>query len=42
MEQYAREMVEKQEINKIDAVSGATIAYDQFTEAVIEALGTAK
>jgi major membrane immunogen (membrane-anchored lipoprotein) len=42
MEQYAHELVEKQEINKIDAVSGATIAYDQFTEAVIEALGAAK
>jgi major membrane immunogen (membrane-anchored lipoprotein) len=42
MEQYARELVEKQEINKIDAVSGATIAYDQFTEAVVEVLGAAK
>jgi major membrane immunogen (membrane-anchored lipoprotein) len=40
MDQYARELVEKQELNKIDSVSGATIAYDQFTEAVIEALGT--
>jgi major membrane immunogen (membrane-anchored lipoprotein) len=42
MEQYARELVEKKELNKIDAVSGATIAYDQFTEAVIEALGAAR
>ncbi|MDR3338044.1 MAG: FMN-binding protein [Treponema sp.] len=42
MDQYARDLVEKQALNKIDAVSGATIAYNQFTEAVSEALGKAK
>jgi major membrane immunogen (membrane-anchored lipoprotein) len=38
MEQYAREYIAKQELEKIDAVSGATIAYDQFLEAAGEAL----
>jgi major membrane immunogen (membrane-anchored lipoprotein) len=42
MNQYARDLTEKQKLGKIDMVSGATIAYDQFTEAVIDALGTAK
>jgi major membrane immunogen (membrane-anchored lipoprotein) len=39
MDQYAHDLVEKQALNKIDAVSGATIAYNQFTEAVVDALG---
>ena len=42
MEQYALDFVEKQELNKIDAVSGATIAHNQFTEAADDALKTAK
>jgi major membrane immunogen (membrane-anchored lipoprotein) len=42
MEQYARDFVETQELNKIDTVSGATIAHDQFTEAADNALKTAK
>jgi major membrane immunogen (membrane-anchored lipoprotein) len=42
MEQYARVFVEKQSLDKLDAVSGATIAYNQFAEAVDKALDTAK
>jgi major membrane immunogen (membrane-anchored lipoprotein) len=42
MDQYARELVEKQNLNKIDAVSGATIAYNQFLEAADYALTGAK
>jgi major membrane immunogen (membrane-anchored lipoprotein) len=42
MEQYARAFVEKQRVDKIDAVSGATIAYNQFAEAVDKALEAAK
>jgi major membrane immunogen (membrane-anchored lipoprotein) len=42
MEQYAREYVEKQRLKDIDAVSGATIAYDQFNEAVGYALEQAR
>jgi major membrane immunogen (membrane-anchored lipoprotein) len=38
MEQYAKEYIAKQELEKIDAVSGATIAYNQFLEAAGEAL----
>jgi major membrane immunogen (membrane-anchored lipoprotein) len=42
MEQYAREYVEKQRLRDIDAVSGATIAYGQFNEAVEYALEKAR
>jgi major membrane immunogen (membrane-anchored lipoprotein) len=42
MEQYAREYVEKQRLRDIDAVSGATIAYNQFNEAVDYALEDAR
>jgi major membrane immunogen (membrane-anchored lipoprotein) len=42
MEQYAREYVEKQRLRDIDAVSGATIAYGQFNEAVDYALEKAR
>jgi major membrane immunogen (membrane-anchored lipoprotein) len=38
MDEYARSLVETQSVNDIDAISGATIAYDQFTEAVSAAL----
>jgi major membrane immunogen (membrane-anchored lipoprotein) len=41
MAQYARDLTEKQRLRDIDAVSGATIAYNQFIEAVENALETA-
>lgn len=42
MEQYARQLVEVQRPEDVDAVSGATISYDQFNEAVSDALEEAK
>ncbi|MDR3334498.1 MAG: FMN-binding protein [Treponema sp.] len=42
MEDYVRQYRETWDINKIDAVSGATIAYNQFVEAVEKALAQAK
>ncbi|MDR2020641.1 MAG: FMN-binding protein [Treponema sp.] len=42
MDQYARDLTEKQRLKDIDTVSGATIAYNQFTEAVENALETAR
>jgi major membrane immunogen (membrane-anchored lipoprotein) len=42
METYARELVEKKRLDRVDAVSGATIAYNQFNEAVLSALVNAK
>ena len=42
MEQYARQFVEVQGPEDVDAVSGATISYDQFQEAVSNALEEAK
>ncbi|MDR1438823.1 MAG: FMN-binding protein [Clostridiales bacterium] len=41
MKQYARQLVETQRLEDVDAVSGATIAYEQFGEAVANALGEA-
>jgi major membrane immunogen (membrane-anchored lipoprotein) len=41
MEQYARQYVEVQQLSDVDAVSGATIAYNQFIEAVEDALAQA-
>ncbi|MDR2343893.1 MAG: FMN-binding protein [Spirochaetaceae bacterium] len=38
MEQYARSYRESGDLKKVDAISGATIAFDQFTEAVELAL----
>jgi major membrane immunogen (membrane-anchored lipoprotein) len=38
METYAARYVEKQDLKYVDAVSGATNSYDQFIEAVEEAL----
>ncbi|MDR2393192.1 MAG: FMN-binding protein [Treponema sp.] len=38
MERYAVQYVEVQDLKKVDAVSGATIAYHQFIEAVEQAL----
>jgi major membrane immunogen (membrane-anchored lipoprotein) len=42
MAQYARQYQETGDIKKVDAVSGATIAYNQFLEAVENALEKAK
>lgn len=42
MTQYARELVEVQKLEDVDAVSGATIAYNQFVEAAKKALEEAK
>jgi major membrane immunogen (membrane-anchored lipoprotein) len=42
MEQYAKDYVEKQRLKDIDAISGATISYDQFNEAVEYALENAR
>jgi major membrane immunogen (membrane-anchored lipoprotein) len=42
MEQYARDLSQSGSLKDVQAVSGATIAYDQFMEAVEEALETAK
>jgi major membrane immunogen (membrane-anchored lipoprotein) len=42
MERYAAQFVEVQDLKKLDAVSGATIAYNQFIEAVEQALEKAR
>lgn len=42
MQQYAQELVKVQKPEEVDAVSGATIAYGQFTDAVKDALVQAK
>jgi major membrane immunogen (membrane-anchored lipoprotein) len=42
MAQYARQYQETGDLKKVDAVSGATIAYNQFFEAVENALEQAK
>ncbi|MDR1914474.1 MAG: FMN-binding protein [Clostridiales bacterium] len=42
MKQYAEGLVAPGSLDDIDAISGATIAYDQFTEAVKDALTQAK
>jgi major membrane immunogen (membrane-anchored lipoprotein) len=42
MEQYARTYQETGDLRKVEAVSGATIAFDQFNEAVELALEGAK
>jgi major membrane immunogen (membrane-anchored lipoprotein) len=38
MESYAAQYVEKQNLKSVDAISGATNSYNQFIEAVEEAL----
>ncbi|MDR1510751.1 MAG: FMN-binding protein, partial [Synergistaceae bacterium] len=38
MEQYARQYAEAGDLAGVDAVTGATISYDQFVEAVEDAL----
>lgn len=42
MKQYAQKLVEVQKLKDVDAISGATISYNQFTEAVNDALDKAK
>jgi major membrane immunogen (membrane-anchored lipoprotein) len=42
MEQYAARYRETGDLGKVEAVSGATIAFDQFNEAVEQALEKAK
>lgn len=42
MQQYARQLVEAQKLEDVDAISGATIAYNQFSEAVLDALEEAQ
>lgn len=39
---YPAKLVETQNVDKIDAVSGATVSYNQFAEAVKKALEKAK
>ena len=39
--QYAKKLLETQELNKVDGVSGATVSYKQFFEAAQDALGQA-
>ncbi|MFV0412880.1 MAG: FMN-binding protein [Oscillospiraceae bacterium] len=42
MAQYAQSLVEAQKLENVDAISGATIAFNQFSEAVNDALDSAK
>ncbi len=42
MEQYAEKLIEVQKLKEVDVIAGATISYDQFTEAVNNALEEAK
>ncbi|MDR2633893.1 MAG: FMN-binding protein [Treponema sp.] len=42
MERYAAQYVEVQDLKQLDAISGATIAYNQFIEAVEQALEKAR
>lgn len=41
MKVYARKLVEVQDLDRVDAISGATISHDQFTEAAAQALEAA-
>ena len=40
--EYARQLVETQSLDKVDAISGATISYNQFVETVNKAIDEAK
>ena len=42
MDAYAAQFVETGDIEAVEAISGATIAYNQFTEALSEALEAAR
>lgn len=39
---YAAQLIAAQDLGKVDAVSGATVSYEQFSEAVLAALDQAK
>jgi major membrane immunogen (membrane-anchored lipoprotein) len=41
-EKYAENLVETNDVSKVDAISGATINYDNFQEAVKDALSQAE
>jgi major membrane immunogen (membrane-anchored lipoprotein) len=41
-EVYAQQLVDTNNVRDVDAISGATINYDNFTEAVLDALDQAK
>lgn len=41
-EQYTKKLVETQNVDKVDAVSGATSSWNQFKEAAKDALAKAK
>ena len=41
-QEYAKQLAAKGDLKQVDAVSGATISYDEFKEAVKEALKQAK
>ncbi len=40
--EYAAQLVEKGSIDMVDAISGATLNYNQFTDAVLDALDQAR
>jgi major membrane immunogen (membrane-anchored lipoprotein) len=42
MEAYAKAYRETGDLTKVEAVSGATVSYNQFLEAAVEALERAK
>jgi major membrane immunogen (membrane-anchored lipoprotein) len=42
MKRYAEQYAETRDLNAVDAISGATIAYNQFLEAAEEALRAAR
>jgi len=41
-DEYAKQLVENGQLDGIDAISGATINYDEFVEAVDNALSQAQ
>ena len=40
--EYAKQLVETQSLDKVDAISGATISYNQFVESASKALDEAR
>ena len=42
MKSYAAQLQENQELGKVDAVTGATVSYEQFNEAAKKAIGKSK
>ena len=39
---YGKELVKTQQLNRVDAISGATVSYEQFVEAAQKAISEAK